>query len=109
MGDKLRNMQPLGEVEQSELAGDDLIDAVDVLRNEKNGSWCFPVVCSRTLGFRESGMAKTGKCTWFPQEQSTIHCHCCDKGFGLHEFVGHTDNSLTKDAHASEGLMSFFC
>ncbi|CAI5729612.1 unnamed protein product [Hyaloperonospora brassicae] len=106
-GDVLMNMQPVGELKQSELSGDDLIDAVDVLQSEKNGGWCFPVVCSRTLSSRESGITKTGKCTWSPQEQSTIHCNCCDKAYILHDFVSHTDNSLITFAHASKSPMSF--
>uniref|UniRef100_A0AAV1UWG2 Tify domain-containing protein n=1 Tax=Peronospora matthiolae TaxID=2874970 RepID=A0AAV1UWG2_9STRA len=106
-GDKSMDIKPVEELKQSELSGDDLICAVDVLQNEKNGGWCFSVVCSRTLSFRQGGIAKTGQCTWSRQEQSTIHCHCCDKVYGLHEFVGHTDHSLIKFVHASKGPMSF--
>ncbi|KAG7391020.1 hypothetical protein PHYPSEUDO_006155 [Phytophthora pseudosyringae] len=100
--------EPVGEPEHLELTGDKLVSAVRVLRDEKNGGWCFPVMCSRTASLRVSGIMKTGNCKWFPKKIGLIQCDCCSKMFKYSEFVHHTDSSLVKDAKcAQEDPMPF--
>ncbi|KAE9298828.1 hypothetical protein PF008_g23405 [Phytophthora fragariae] len=100
--------EPVGEPEQPDLKGDDLVGAVRVLREGKSDRWCFPVVCSRTTSLRVSGMMKTGTCKWSLKKRADIQCECCDKVFNFPEFVHHTDSSLIKDPKcASEDPMPY--
>ncbi|KAL4124949.1 hypothetical protein PRIC2_008542 [Phytophthora ramorum] len=89
--------EPVGEPEQLELSGDDLVGAVRVVRDDKTGGWCFPVMCSRTSSLRVSGVMKTGKCKWLPKKLPVVLCDCCNKFFFYSQFVHHTDSSLVKD------------
>ncbi|CAH0478858.1 unnamed protein product [Peronospora belbahrii] len=98
---EIMKVEPVSEPEELELSGDDLVGAVQIVRDEKNDNWCFPVMCSQTSSVRESGVMKTGKCKWFPEKHSLIECNCCAKAFNLSEFVHHTDSSLVKNANAA--------
>ncbi|GMF45861.1 unnamed protein product [Phytophthora fragariaefolia] len=89
--------EPVGEPEQPNLSGDDLVSAVRVEREGKSDRWCFPVMCSRTASLRVSGVMKTGTCKWSLKRAAVIQCECCSKLFSYPEFVHHTDSSLVKD------------
>ncbi|KAJ8577345.1 hypothetical protein ON010_g1862 [Phytophthora cinnamomi] len=100
--------EPVGEPEQPDLKGDDLVGAVRVQREGKTDYWCFPVVCSRTTSLRVSGMMKTGTCKWSLKKKAVIQCECCDKLFSYPEFAHHTDSDLVKDVRcANEDPMPY--
>ncbi|KAI9906161.1 hypothetical protein PsorP6_013412 [Peronosclerospora sorghi] len=94
-------MKAFKREEVSELSGDDLFRAVQVVRDDTTGSWWFPVMCSRTSSLRDAGVMKTGKCTWFPPTQLRIQCSCCTKVMNPIEFVHHTDTCLIPSPSAA--------
>ncbi|ETP37482.1 hypothetical protein F442_14706 [Phytophthora nicotianae P10297] len=91
-----------------DLSGDELVNAVRVVHDEKSGGWTFPVMCSRTSSLHVSGIMKTGSCKWSLKKMGFIQCDCCAKIFKFSEFVHHTDSTLVKDAKcAAEDPMPF--
>ncbi|KAG7396292.1 hypothetical protein PHYBOEH_002517 [Phytophthora boehmeriae] len=93
--------EPVAGPEQHELKGDELVASVR-MREEANGHWLFPVMCSRTASLRESGIMKTGMFIWDPKKYGVIRCDCCEKVFSCGDFVHHTDSNLVKNPRSSD-------
>ncbi|KAG7396294.1 hypothetical protein PHYBOEH_002519 [Phytophthora boehmeriae] len=91
----------VNELEQRDLTEDDIIASVR-MREEANGHWLFPVMCSRTASLRESGIMKTGMFIWDPKKYGVIRCDCCEKVFSCGDFVHHTDSNLVKNPRSSD-------